>query len=408
MANEVRLPQLGQTMEEGTIVSCLVKVGDEVKKGDVIFEIETDKATLEMESPAAGFVKHILVAVDETLPVGAPLLVLGDQDEDVPQSFIDSLKGGAPAAPEAAPAAEAAPAPEPAKAEPAKPAGRVMASPRAKKLAADMGVDLTTVTGTGPGGKITEEDVKSAGAAKPSKPSAPAAPSAEPKAGQTIKLNRLQKITADRMLRSKREIPCFYLTVKADVTDLVELRTKLNQTGDVKVSYNDFIVKAVATGLEKFPIMTGQLDGEAIKLADTINVGLAISVPDGLVAPILKDVNKKNVKQIARDSLALIDRARGNKLQPTDLEGGCITVSNLGAFGIDNFIPIVVPGQCSILGIGQITETCVPDNGNILVRKLMNMTLSVDHKVANGAYAAQFLDFTRKLLEDTSTFDLKS
>ena len=408
MANEVRLPQLGQTMEEGTIVSCLVKVGDEVKKGDVIFEIETDKATLEMESPAAGFVKHILVAVDETLPVGAPLLVLGDKDEDVPQSFIDALKGGAPAAPEAAPAAEAAPAPEPAKAEPAKPAGRVMASPRAKKLAADMGVDLTTVTGTGPGGKITEEDVKSAGAAKPSKPSAPAAPSAEPKAGQTIKLNRLQKITADRMLRSKREIPCFYLTVKADVTDLVELRTKLNQTGDVKVSYNDFIVKAVATGLEKFPIMTGQLDGEAIKLADTINVGLAISVPDGLVAPILKDVNKKNVKQIARDSLALIDRARGNKLQPTDLEGGCITVSNLGAFGIDNFIPIVVPGQCSILGIGQITETCVPDNGNILVRKLMNMTLSVDHKVANGAYAAQFLDFTRKLLEDTSTFDLKS
>ena len=405
MAKDVRLPQLGQTMEEGTIVNCLVKVGDEVKKGDVIFEIETDKATLEMESPADGFVKHILVATDETLLVGEPLLVLGDKDEDVPQSFIDALKGGAPAAPEAAPATEAAPAPEPAK---AKPAGRIMASPRAKKLAADMGVDLSSVTGTGPGGKITEEDVKNAGAAKPSQPAAPAATTAEPKAGQTIKLNRLQKITAERMLRSKREIPCFYLTVKVDVTDLVELRTKLNQAGDVKLSYNDFIVKAVATGLEKFPIMTGQLDGEAIKLAETINVGLAISVPDGLVAPILKDVNKKNVRQISTDSLALIDRARGNKLQPTDLEGGCITVSNLGAFGIDNFIPIVVPGQCSILGIGQITNTCVPDNGNILVRKLMKMTLSVDHKVANGAYAAQFLDFTRKLLEDTSTFDLKS
>jgi len=410
MAKDVRLPQLGQTMEEGTIVNCLVKVGDEVKKGDVLFEIETDKATLEMESPAEGFVKHILVATDETLPVGEPLLVLGDKDEDVPQSFIDALKGGAPAAPQAAPATETAPAPEPAKAEPepAKPAGRIMASPRAKKLAADMGVDLAMVSGTGPGGKITEEDVKNAGAAKPSKPAAPAAPSAEPKAGQTIKLNRLQKITADRMLRSKREIPCFYLTVKADVTDLVELRTKMNQAGDVKLSYNDFIVKAVAMGLEKFPIMTGQLDGEAIKLAETINVGLAISVPDGLVAPILKNVNKKNVRQIATDSLALIDRARSNKLQPTDLEGGCITVSNLGAFGIDNFIPIVVPGQCSILGVGRITEICVPDHGNILIRKLMNMTLSVDHKVANGAYAAQFLDFMRKQLEDTSTFDLKS
>ena len=405
MAKEVRLPQLGQTMEEGTVVNCLVNVGDEVKKGDVIFEIETDKATLEMESPAEGFVKYVLAKVDETLPVGAPVLVLGARDEDVPQSFVDSLTGAAPA-----PAAEAAPAAQPANAEPepAKPAGRIMASPRAKKLAADLGVDLAKLTGTGPAGKITEQDVQKAAAAKPSKPAAPAAPAAEAKAGQTIPINRLQRITAEKMLKSKQEIPCFYLTVKADVTDLVELRTKLNETGDVKLSYNDFLLKAVATGLEKYPIMTGQLAGEEIRLAESIGIGLAISVPDGLVAPIVKDVNKKDVRQIALDSQALIERARNNKLAPTDVEGGCITVSNLGAFGIDNFIPIVVPGQCSILGIGQITDTCVPDNGNIMVRKLMNMTLSVDHKVANGAYAAQFLDFVKKLLEDTSTFDLKS
>jgi len=404
MAKEVRLPQLGQTMEEGTIVNCLLKVGDEVKKGDVIFEIETDKATLEMESPADGFVKHILVKDDETLAVGAPLLVLGDKDEEVPQSFIDSLKGAVPSAPPEAVPAEQPVTAEPPKAEPqpAAPVGRVMASPRAKKLAGELGVDLAAITGTGPAGKITEQDVKEAAASKPAKPT-PAAP-AEVKLGATVPLNRLQKITAERMLRSKREIPCFYLTVRADVTDMVKLRAKLNETGDVKISYNDFIIKAVATGLERYPIMTGQLEGQAIKLAQAINIGLAISVPDGLVAPILKDVNKKDVKQIARDSQALVERARSNKLAPTDLEGGCITVSNLGAFGIDNFIPIVVPGQCSILGIGQITDTCVPDNGNILVRKLMNMTLSVDHKVANGAYAAQFLDFVRKLLEDTSTF----
>jgi len=204
------------------------------------------------------------------------------------------------------------------------------------------------------------------------------------------------------MLKSKREIPCFYLTVRADVTKLVELRTKMNQDGGIKTSYNDFIIKAVAMGLENYPIMTGQLEGENIKLAEAINIGLAISVPDGLVAPILKDVNKKDIKQIAGDSQALIEKARNNKLAPTDLEGGCITVSNLGAFGIDNFIPIVVPGQCSILGIGRITDTCVPDNGNILIRKLMNMTLSVDHKVANGAYAARFLDFVRKQLENGS------
>ena len=400
MAKEVRLPQLGETMDTGTVVNCLVKVGDEVKKGDIIFEIETDKATLEMEAPAAGFVKQILVAVDDTLPVGAPMLILGDKDERVPQSVVDSLKSGAPAAqaPEAARAAE----PAPAEAAPDAPAGRIMASPRAKKLASDLGVDLSALTGTGPGGKITEQDVQAAAAGKASKPAAPLAPVAgpQPQLGKTVPLNRLQKITGERMLKSKREIPCFYLTVRADVTELVRLRTELNAAGGLKLSYNDFIMKAVAAGLEKFPIMTGQVDGESIKLAETINVGLAISVPDGLVAPIVKDVNKKNIRQLAQESQALIERARVNKLAPADLEGGCITVSNLGAFGIDNFIPIVVPGQCSILGVGQITDTCVPDNGNILVRKRMNMTLSVDHKVANGAYAAQFLDLVKKLLED--------
>ena len=275
-----------------------------------------------------------------------------------------------------------------------------MASPRAKKLAADLGIDLSTVTGTGPAGKITEDDIKAAADVKPAPAAQAKVSQADVKLGQTIPVNRLQKITAERMLKSKREIPCFYLTVRADVTKLVELRNKMNQDGGTKISYNDFIIKAVAMGLEDYPIMTGQLEGESIKLAETINIGLAISVPDGLVAPILKDVNKKDIEQIAGDSQALIERARNNKLAPTDLEGGCITVSNLGAFGIDNFIPIVVPGQCSILGIGQITDTCMPDNGNILIRKLMNMTLSVDHKVANGAYAARFLDFVRKQLEN--------
>jgi len=428
MAREVRLPQLGQTMEEGTIISCMVKVGDEVKKGDVIFEIETDKATLEMESPADGFVKHILAEVEQTLPVGDVLMVLGEKDEEIPQSFIDSLKstttapaGEAPAAAESAAGGAAA---EPAKPEPSKPAGKIKASPRSKKLAEELGVNLAAVTGTGPGGRITEDDVRKAAA---SKPAGPAVAAPEIKLGETIPLNRIQKITAQKMLQSKREIPCFYLTVKADVTGIVELRTKLNKAGDVhpvrnsvrnnmtqkgkisngvKISYNDFIMRAVAIGLEKFPIMTGQLAGDTIRLAEAIGIGLAITVPGGLVAPIVKDVNKKDVTRIARDSKTLIEKARSNKLAPTDLEGGCITVSNLGAFGIDSFIPIVVPGQCSILGIGRITETCVPDNGNIVTRKLMNMTLSVDHKVTNGAYAAQFLDFVRKLLEDTATFNI--
>jgi len=407
MAKEIKLPQLGQTMEEGTVVNCLVKVGDEVKKGDVIFEIETDKATLEMESPLGGFVKHVLAKVDQTLLVGAPMLVLGEKDEEVPQSFVDSLLGVQSAAGSAA-VTSAAPAAEPVKTapEPARPTGKIMASPRAKKLAQELGVDLTGLKGTGPAGKITEADIQKAAEAKPAGPAtaaaAPAAAAGEARLGATIAVSRLQRITAERMLKSKQEIPCFYLTVRADVTNLVARRAELNAAGDVKVSFNDFIMKAVATGLEKFPIMTGQLAGSAIKLADAIHIGLAISVPDGLVAPLVKDVNKKGLKQIARDSQALIERTRADKLDLSDLEGGCTTVSNLGAFGIESFIPIVVPGQCTILGIGKITDTCVPDNGNILVRKLMNMTLSVDHKVANGAYAAQFLDLVRNLLEDPS------
>jgi pyruvate dehydrogenase E2 component (dihydrolipoamide acetyltransferase) len=415
MAKEIRLPQLGQTMEEGTIVNCLVKVGDEVNRGDVIFEIETDKATLEMESPLGGFVKHILAEVDQTLPIGAPMVVVGDKDEQVPQSFVDALMGGKAPATDASATAGQAPtpaAPESAKPQPSKP-GKVMASPRAKKLAQELGVDLAGIKGTGPAGKITEVDVRNAAEAKPAaaevaKPApaarpAATAPAAETKLGNTVPVNRLQRITAERMLKSKQEIPCFYLTVRVDMTDLVAHRTRLNEASDVKVAFNDFIMKAVATGLEKYPLMTGQLAGDVIKLADAIHVGLAISVKDGLVAPLVKDVNKKDIKQIARDSQALVERARSDKLDLSDLEGGCITVSNLGAFGIESFIPIVVPGQCSILGIGRIADTCVPDSGNVLVRKLMNMTLSVDHKVANGAYAAQFLDFVKKMLEDPNT-----
>jgi pyruvate dehydrogenase E2 component (dihydrolipoamide acetyltransferase) len=398
MAKEVRLPQLGQTMEEGTIISCMVNVGDEVKKADVIFEIETDKATLEMESPADGFVKHILAEVGQTLPVGEALMILGDKDEEVPQSFIDSLKSAAPAAEPPAPAVE------PVKMEPKpdKPAGKVKASPRAKKLAEKFGVDLTAVAGTGPAGRITEQDIKEAASPKTK---TQAAGVTEIKLGATIPITKIQKLIAERMVKSKREIPCFYLTVKADVTGLVLLRTKLNETSETKISYNDFIIRAVAMGLEKFPIMTGQLEGDIIKLPESINIGLAVSTPNGLIVPVVKNADKKDVKQIAADSRALIEKAENEKLQLTDLEGACITVSNLGGFGVESFIPIVIPGQCSIFGIGRITDTCVPDNDGFAVRKLMSLTLSVDHKVANGVYASEFLDFVRKLLEDISSFE---
>jgi pyruvate dehydrogenase E2 component (dihydrolipoamide acetyltransferase) len=352
MAKEVRLPKFGDTMEEGTIVDCLVKPGDHVKSGDVLFDVETDKATIEIESPADGFVKRITVEVGQTYRVGMPLLILAGKDEQVSEDFLRSLKASSPA-----PIVE--PKPQPMK----------------------------------------QDKPKEAQSPIP----APAIPR-EIKLGQRIPVTRFQKLTAQKMLRSKQEIPCFYLTVRADVTELVAYRTKLNENGPVKVAYNDFIIKAVAMGLERFPIMTGQIEGGNIKLAGSLGVGLAISVPDGLVAPIIKEPDKKTIAEIASYSQKLADKAKTGQLSPDDLEGGCITVSNLGAFGIDTFIPIVIPGQCSILGIGKIAEVCIPQDDDIAVRKVMNMTLSVDHKITNGAYASQFLDFVKKVLEDPANF----
>ena len=388
MANEVKLPQLGQTMEEGTVVGCLVKVGDKVNKGDVIFEVETDKATLEMESPADGFVKHIVCKVGQTLEVGSLMMILGAEDEqvDLPGEQQTNLPSpvAVPADIAVQPAAE-------------KNIGRIFASPRAKAKAVQLGVELNSIAPTGPGGRIVEADVL---AAAPTAKAEVQQPQPKYKLGQRVPLSRLGKIIAQRMLQSKREIPCFYLNVKIDATNMVNVRAELNKSGDIKVAFNDFIMRALALGIQHYPIMTGQIDGDNIQLDDSIGIGLAISVPDGLVAPIVKDVGSKTLTEIAAYSKTLIERAQNNKLSPDDLAGGCITLSNLGAVDIDSFIPIVVPGQCSILGVGKITDTCVPSDGGILVRKMMNMTLSVDHKVVNGAEAAQFLDFVAKLLAE--------
>ena len=403
MAKEIRLPQLGQTMEEGTVVTALIKEGDEVKKGDVIFEIETDKATLEMESPAEGFVKKILVETGTTIAVGAAILVLAGKDEEVTQEFIDSIIASGASQPQSQPgsAEEIVVQTEPVETAEPKKTGRILASPRAKAAARRLGVDLSKVKPSPGAARITEADVEKAASAPAS--AEPAVSESAYRLGQKVAINRHKKIVGEKMLQSKREIPCFYLTSRVDATELVELRAKLNKTSDVKISFNDFIVRAVAGGLKQYPIMTGQLAGDFIQLAETIDIGLAISTEEGLVAPLVRSADKKTVAQIAAYSKDLVAKAKANKLSLDDLEGGCITVSNLGGFGIDSFIPIVVPGQCSILGIGMITDTCVPDGGNLLVRKLMNLTLSVNHRVVNGADAAQFLDFVRKLLENPSS-----
>jgi pyruvate dehydrogenase E2 component (dihydrolipoamide acetyltransferase) len=364
MAKEVRLPRLGETMDEGTIVECKVGVDGCVRSGDVLFEIETDKATLEIESPADGYVKHIMAKVGQNYRVGTPLLVIGEKDEQISDDFIRSLKTVVPSSLRFAGA------------------GREQRTDDRK------------------------QDIRKSGYQEVRKENG-----RQKAEGKQIPVSRFHKLAAQKMLRSKQEIPCFYLNVKADVTELVAYRAKINEAGSIKVAYNDFIIKAVAMGLVRFPIMTGQLAGDSIRLADSIGVGLAVAVPEGLVAPVVKNADKKTIVEIARCTKQLADKAGDNELAPQDLEGGCITVSNLGAYGIDSFIPIVVPGQCSILGIGRIKDACVPGDspdrigvnppydGRVNIRKIMNMTLSVDHKVANGAYASQFLEFVKKTLE---------
>ena len=341
-------------MTQAVLIEYTVKPGDKVKKGDRLFEIETDKAALDVESPADGFVSTLLADLGQTIFVGSPVIILADEDEPVPQAYIDSLLQEL-----AASAAHTA----------HQEAAAVAGEARVVR-------DLSQV-----------------------------------KLGDTFLLSEKQKVVAHKMLQSKQEIPCFYLTVRADVTDMVRLRQEMSNAG-VKTSYNDFVLLALAAGIEKFPVMAGRLIGDRIELASSIDIALAVAVPDGLVAPVIRQVNKKTVPQIAAETTALAEKARNNKLAPADLEGARMTISNLGVFAVDSFIPIVVPGQCCILGIGRIIDTCLTDDSvhgtsKIVVRKLISMTISVDHRVANGTYAAQFLDFVRKQLEDVSNFTQK-
>jgi pyruvate dehydrogenase E2 component (dihydrolipoamide acetyltransferase) len=344
MAVEIKLEKLNSSMEEAMIVKISVSVGDTVNAGDVIAEIEADKATIEIESPAAGIVKAIIAQNEQTVPVGSTIMVLGDKNEKITAEYIESLK----------------PAP-------------IKTQQTDKKASADTSLkDLPART----------------------------ADLSQAKLGQTILLSRIQKITGNKMVQSKQEIPCYYLTTQADVTELVETRKTENAKNKTKISFNDYILKAITTGLEKFPIMSGRLEGNEIILADTINIGLAVAAGDDLYVPVIPDAGKKSVSQIAQSSADLIGKVNAGTIGAQELQGACCTLTNLGGFGIDSFIPIVVPGQCFILGVGKINDELAGSPDNIKTVKTMSLTISVDHRIANGAYGAQFLDFVKKLLEN--------
>ena len=440
MIQKVTLPKLGETVEVSTIDKWLKKEGDAVAVGDVLCEITTDKATLEVESYHRGTLLRIIAPTGKELPVGTLIAVIGDAGEKIPADIL-AQAGEAPVAAKAAKAgAKAAAAPALAEALPAATGGRLVVSPRARRAAKELRVDLPRVRGTGPGGRIVEADVRAAAKAARAVKASPvarkvaarmgvdlaavasaaaggkvmkehvlraaaaggrAAPAPAPgKPGEVVPLSAMRRIVAERMLLSKQTIPCYYLEMDADVTDLVCLRNKMNARQDAqKVTFNDFIVKACAVALRAFPPVNSRWVEGGIERRAEVNIGFAVALDEGLVVPVVRNVDRKSLAQVAAEAAGLVERARSKRLQPDEYQGGCLTISNLGMYGIRSFIPVVNPGESAILGLGMIEDRVVFRQGGIQVRKIMTLTLAGDHRIVDGAVGAQFLEAIRDALE---------
>ncbi len=409
MAIIIEMPKLSDTMTEGTLVRWVKKEGDKVTVGDVLAEIETDKATMEMAADDDGILGRIYVPAGGKAGLGAPLAVLVEEGEAVPDA---PAAGAAPAA-----SAAAAPAPGQPKAPTAATAtraaavvngGRVKASPLAKKVAAERGVDLRTVAGSGPGGRIVRADVLAAPVGGAAAPAAKPVQTIRPVAGpddKRIPLTGMRTIIADRLLASKTQIPHFYLNIEVDAGPILALRQEINagteKAGGNKYTVNDFILKAVAAAAAQVPAVNSSFDGDAIVQFASVNLSVAIAVEDGLVTPVLRDAHRKSLLEISTAVKDFAARAKGKKLSPDEFAGGTITVSNLGAYGIDNFDAIINPPQAAILSIGAARKVPVVNaRGELTVGERMWVGMSCDHRVIDGAVGATYLAALRKLLEN--------
>ena len=423
MPKFIEMPKLSDTMTEGTLAKWTVKEGDKVTVGKAIADIETDKATMEYASPFEGVLHKFIAMPGGKVPLGAPLAVILEDDEAAPAN-LDELIAKAQASAAPAPAAEKKPAATAAKAASAGPrlplapqhksraaAGnanlRVKASPLAKKIAAERGVDLNTRIGTGPGGRIVREDVENAPAGGSSARVA-ATPAIRPVIGpddERVPTSSMRNIIAERLLASKTQIPHFYLQMEVDAAPLMEFRAHLNtaneKTGGVKYTVNDFILKAVVRAAQAQPAINAAWDGDAIVKFKSVGLSVAIAIDDGLVTPVIKQAEKKTLLEISQSVKDLAGKAKNKKLSPDDFAGGTITVSNLGAYGIDQFAAIINPPQAAIVAIGSIRKAAVVnDKGQVVAGQRMWVGLSGDHRVVDGAVAATFLAEMRKLLEN--------
>jgi len=398
----VIMPSLGFDMTEGLLARWLKNEGDPVVKGQAIAEIETEKATVEIEAAVSGILVRIIVQAGETVPIGTLIGVIAEAGDEVTTVSAPSPAPPAPARP--APPASPPPGPVPEAGEGAAPSeARVKASPVARKMAEEAGLDLSHIKGTGPGGRVVERDVQAAIAAgsAPAPPGVPAG--AAP--GATVPLNRMRKTIARRMTESKATAPHFYITVEINMDDAMKMREQLNGLAPEteKISVNDLIVAAAARTLARFPALNASYREGNLEMHSQVNIGIAVALEDGLIPPVLRDADKKTLKRIAADSRALTERARANKLRSDDLGGGTFTVSNLGMFDVDEFIAIINPPEAAILAVGAVTRRPVAAAGEIRIALLMKTTLSVDHRVADGAQAGRFMQEFKKLMENPAT-----
>jgi pyruvate dehydrogenase E2 component (dihydrolipoamide acetyltransferase) len=424
--SDIVMPRLSDSMEEGTILSWMKKVGDEIAVGDEIVEIETDKANMAYESDLAGTLTEILAQEGETLAIGTPIARIGDDGEGSEASAARPVTAGEGSAS----AGDEDGAGDSQGADPG--AGdRIKASPVARRIAKEKGVDLSTIEGSGPGGRIVKKDVKNAspsvgdagagvprGAEAAQPPSTvgdaaaagPAAEGTRPISPETAKgqttfedLSKLQSTIARRMSESKATAPHFYLEAEIDMSRAVEARARLKASageGDVVPSFNDMVVKACALALREHPRANGAYRDGRFELYSRVNVGVAVAAQDALVVPTVFDADRKGLRQIAADSRALAQRVREGTITPPELSGGTFTVSNLGMYGIDNFSAVINTPQAAILAVGAIVERPVVRDGEIVPAHMLGVTLACDHRILYGAPAAEFLARVRTLLEE--------
>ncbi len=416
----INMPRLSDTMEEGTVASWLKQVGDAVEEGDILAEIETDKATMEFESFFSGVLLHIGIQVGETAAVDTLLAIIGPEGTDVAAILAAPAAAPKAAAPEPAPATAPVqteiPVETPAVAAAVAPpvavttsSGRIMASPLAKKIAKEKGIDLNLVTGTGESGRIVKRDVEQFTPA--AAPAAPAATSAAPAqaavfvpAGQEkqeeIPNSQMRKTIAKRLGASKFSAPHYYLSVEFDMDAAIAFRKQYNSIPDTKISFNDIVVKAVALSLKAHPQVNSQWYDDKMVLNHHVHVGVAVAVEDGLVVPVLKFANEMNLPQIGSQVRDYAGRARSKKLTPQEMDGSTFTVSNLGMFGIDEFTSIINQPNSAILSVGAIVQKPVVKEGEIVVGNTMKLTLACDHRTVDGATGALFLQTLKEYIEN--------